>query len=623
MTSSAPGRVGGGLCGWINWHPGDGNASATLAEMMRRAGSGRIHPAQEHTGADFAIAAVEGGWPAEVFADDSLCVAFYGEPTWKETESSQRESARASVSSIAAAYRKQGQDLLPLLWGPFSLIIIDRMHHRALLAIDRLGIHTLHYRHFGEVLTFATSGSSIAAHPAARAEVDPQGVFDYLYFHVVPAPRTIYRNQRKLLPAQCARFEGTRGEERFYWQLEYQDDGRASEKDLQEEFRSLLRKVVRRAARDLRPGAFLSGGTDSSTVSGILSEIREEPPDTYSIGFDVPGYDEMSYATVAAKHFGTRHHAYYVQPGDVVEAVPWIAQTYDEPFGNASAVPVYFCARLARETGSDTLLAGDGGDEIFAGNERYAKQKLFELYGTLSEPLRVVFLEPLIWHMPGSRHVPPLRKARSYIEQARIPLPDRLHSYNFLHRATLQDVLTDDFLREIDGEEPGRLVRENYFRARSSSPLNRMMFLDLKLTLADNDLRKVNGMCEMAGVRVRYPLLDEELVEFSARVPAKMKLRGLQLRYFFKKALSDFLPPETLRKEKHGFGLPVGVWMKDDVRLRELVRESLASLEGRGILRRSYIDKLSHLHQSEHGAYYGVMLWALTVLEQWCSTHHN
>src|SRR3569623_496647 len=308
---------------------------------------------------------------------------------------------------------------------------------------------------------------------------------------------------------------------------------------LAEEFRALLRDGVRRTlARPHRKlGNFLSGGTDSSTLAGLVTELTGTPAETYSIGFDAPGYDESHYADIAVQHFGTRHHTYYVTPQDVVDAIPLIARQYDEPCGNASAVPTYYCAKMAKEDGVDLMIAGDGGDELFGGNARYVKQKTFELYYNVPAALRRALIEPLAFHIPGADSVAPLRKRRSYITQARVPLPDRLESYNFLHRSPARDIFDAAFLEHVDVGEPVRNLREVSPRTDGADALYRMLHLDLKVTLADSDLRKVNRMCEAAGVGVSYPLLDDAMVEFSGRVPADLMIKGYTLRYYFKDSL--------------------------------------------------------------------------------------
>jgi len=305
----------------------------------------------------------------------------------------------------------------------------------------------------------------------------------------------------------------------------------------------------------------------------------------------------------------------------VAEAIEPIATAADEPFGNASAVPTYYCARMARVEGRNLLLAGDGGDELFGGNARYAKQKVFEWYQMPPSIVRRGVIEPLLLGVPGVDRVPLLRKAKSYIQQARIPLPDRLETYNFLEREVLGDIFDPDFLRAIDPRQPRDIAREVYGRTRSRSPVHRMMHLDLKETLADNDLRKVNLACDLAGIEVRYPMLDDDLVDFSGRLSAAHMVKGLRLRHFFKESLKDFLPPETIAKSKHGFGLPFGLWLEQDATLRQIAMDSLNSFKRRAYVQPGYIDSLLMHHQSSHASYYGVMIWIIMMLESWLSRH--
>ena len=543
----------------------------------------------------------------------SLRIAVAGRARWRG-EPLRPEHAE----DLARAFRMQGPGLLHALQGSFALALIDLRDGDALLAVDRIGIEPLAIAEFPGGLAFASRADSVAAHPATPDALDPQSLYDYLYFHCVPSPRTIFRGQHKLLPAQYLAWRDGRAREDFYWTVEYRDEP-ARFAPLREEFLALQETVVRDAVDAPDSGAFLSGGTDSSTVTGFLARALGRGPDTYSIGFAAEGYDEMEYARIAARHFGARPHEYYVSPADVVTAVPRIAAAYDEPFGNASAIPAYYCARMAAEAGSRHMLAGDGGDEIFAGNARYVHQKLLELYGQIPGSLRRGLIEPLAFAGP-LQGLPPVRKLRSYIEQTRTPLPDRMEAYNFLHRTPAATLFTSDFLASVEPTEPLAIIEDAYRRAHSDHYLNRMLHLELKMTLADNDLRKVSRTCELAGVRVRYPMLDQRLVEFAARVPPSLKLKGFRLRWFFKESLKDFLPREILQKPKQGFGLPFGVWLRDDPALQELAGDSLASLRNRGWLNPAYIDELQRLHREEHAAYYGVMIWVLMMLEQWLAT---
>jgi asparagine synthase (glutamine-hydrolysing) len=363
----------------------------------------------------------------------------------------------------------------------------------------------------------------------------------------------------------------------------------------------------------------LSGGLDSSTVSGYLGKVTARPARTFSIGFGVPEYDELKFARIAREHFGCDGQEYNVTSADVLAALPIVATSYDEPFGNSSAVPVLFCAQLAKKHGIDRLLAGDGGDELFAGNSRYAQQKLFNLYGAVPTVLRDKVISPLVSHIPPNSRITPLRKLRSYVDQASIPLPVRLETWNYAYREGVGQMLNPEFAASIDVEAPMRQMTEVFESADAVDVLDRELAYDWRFTLADNDLRKVTSMCELAGIKVSYPMLDQRLVDLAMRVPPSMKMRGLALRSFFKRATRDFLPAPILNKEKHGFGLPFGTWMKSEPALADMVYTNLTDMKRRRMFRDGFIDDLISQQRAGHAAYYGYFLWDLAILEQWLS----
>jgi asparagine synthase (glutamine-hydrolysing) len=268
----------------------------------------------------------------------------------------------------------------------------------------------------------------------------------------------------------------------------------------------------------------------------------------------------------------------------------------------------------------DRLLAGDGGDELFGGNTRYAKQRIFGWYGALPQGLRTGYLEPALGQTAVQR-VPLLRKAASYVAQARVPMPERINLYNLLNRLGMDTVFNADFLQSVDTQAPLVQQRHTWQAARTPHALQRNLAFDWRYTLAENDLPKVCGTTALAGIGVGFPLLDQRLLDFSMRLPAHYQLKGLRLRWFFKEALRGFLPDAILRKKKQGFGLPFGVWTVRHGGLHRLASDSLRSLGQRGIVRPEFISTLLEQHLPQHPGYYGEMVWLLMVLEQWLRAH--
>ena len=606
-----------GICGWFEPNPaGSSNANiTTMAAALARFDASPVRSKSAPWGA-VALAARE--------ADGALCqegermVVVHGHARIADVRLSGLAQQHGLARAIAAGYAEKGAEILKLLAGSFSLAILDGGAHKALLARDRMGTRSLCYADDARKLVFGSTLDAISAYPDIKSQVRRQAIYDYVHFHVIPGPDTAFAGRSRLEPGTFLTWDDGRRQAGSYWTVEFVENEKRAFPALKEEFLTLLRKSIAEAAEHGSTGAFLSGGTDSSTVAGMLRQVTGEAPRTFSIGFDAQGFDEIGYARIAARRFETRHREYYVTPDDVVNAVPRIAAVHDQPFGNASAVPPYYCAKLARDDGVDTLLGGDGGDELFGGNARYATQYLYSLYGDLPQPLRQSVLEPAFGLLPD---VGIFGKARRYMAHASLPMPARYDHYNLLQRLGPETVFTGDFLANVCRAAPAVQFEQAYRSSNADSLINRMLALDFKYTLADNDLPKVVRSSELAGVDVRCPLLHDEVVAFSARLPPGLKLRGARLRYFFKKALEDFLPAEIITKTKHGFGLPFGRWLESHERLRQLAFESLLDLKRRDIVRADFIDQLTGQHVKSHADYYGTMVWILMMLEQWLKQH--
>ncbi|NIB43114.1 asparagine synthase [Pseudomaricurvus alkylphenolicus] len=555
--------------------------------------------------------------------DTLIVAAIVGSPFWSDPALQDLHDQYDAAHSLVQAYQAYGDECLCKLRGSYALALVDPVNKRALVATDRFCQHSLYYQVIDRQLIFGTSARVVVAHPDVNVALNAQSIYDYIFFHMIPSPVSIYKGLHKLQAASVLTLEQDSVSSRSHWSPTFTETNNQPFESKQDSLQSALRQSVKRQLQQYegkKIGSFLSGGLDSSTVTGHLAELTERSAPAFSIGFSAEGYDEMAYARTVSRHFGVELHEYYVTPQDVTDALPSIATSYDEPFGNSSALPAWFCAQMASREGMDLLLAGDGGDELFGGNERYAKQLVFERFYHLP-PIGRSALEWTINRLPTSPKL--LQKAKSYIQQAKIPLPDRLQTYNYLQRHNPSEVFTSDFLANIETEHPFALLRDNYFQLTDIHQLNAMMRLDWQFTLADNDIRKVSHMCSQSGIEVAYPMLDDDLVDFSCKIPSREKLLKGNLRDFYKRSLRGWLPDATIDKTKQGFGLPFGVWLKEHTTLRNLSDDLLESLKTRGIIRIKFIDEIKRLHRSTHAHYYGELIWVLIILEAWLNSQEN
>jgi asparagine synthase (glutamine-hydrolysing) len=536
-----------------------------------------------------------------------------------------RAAGEVTAQAAFAMWREHGDSILDLLSGEFLLALWDSRTNRALIAVDRFSTFPLYWASTNGRLGFSARPAEAARLAGLSARMDWQSAFAYVYFHMIPAPLSIFEGVRRLDLGEALRIDRGHAEVVRYWNPVFDERRPFDFGSERNAFLAALRAGVAECTDGLsreQTGCFLSGGTDSSTIAGLVTRQFEAPARTFSIGFDVGGYDESMYSRLAAKHFGTDHTEYYLTADDVLAGVETIATQYEQPFGNSSAVPTYFCANLAREAGVTRMLGGDGGDELYGGNERYAKQAVFAYYSRLPGALRSGLMEPLLFGPFRNVSLAPLAKARSYVEQANEPLPDRLQSrYNLLNFLGAEDVFTSHFLARVSREQPLALERAVWDKAKAvvepMAQVDKLLAWDFKFTLADSDLPKVTRMCHAAGVQVSFPMLTPALVEHSLRLPPEQKLKGRRLRHFFRESLRGFLPDEIIDKKKQGFGVPFGTWLLSHERLRAKADEALRSLAARNVVRPEFLNRLLAQLQSGHAGYFGTMVWILMIFELW------
>ena len=547
--------------------------------------------------------------PTISFSNEKYLLSAIGDISYPNTKT-------INALELLELYEKEGNLIGQHLKGHFILSVVDKIHNTCLIVNDVMATFPLFYTLSSDKqLLFSNQLSLLTT--IKPFNINAQAIYDYIYFHMIPSPETIYQDIFKLEPGQYLFYKNGQYSVGNYLNATFSEDNSHTEEELANDIFNTLEKSVSYYINNPdTTGCFLSGGLDSSAVAGMLSRQNKNKAKTFSIGFPVPEYNEIDYARIASKTFNTQQYEYFIQPDDVHRIVHEIVASMDEPFGNSSVIPVYYCAKLAKENGVSHLLAGDGGDEIFAGNARYAKQQLFERYFLVPQFFRKNLIEPIIkfsWFNSN----PLGHKIKRYVEQAVIPLPDRLETYNYLHITPPNEVFSNNFLTQININAPIDLNRRTYNRPDKSTYLNRMLYLDWKHTLADNDLRKVNTMCELVGIDVSYPMLSNDMIELSCRIPSNLKLTSYKLRYLYKKAMKNFLPDSIINKPKHGFGLPFGIWTKTDKDLQKIAYNAVNMLKNYDIFNNDFLDNAIKNHKNGHASFYGELIWILMILGIW------
>jgi asparagine synthase (glutamine-hydrolysing) len=545
---------------------------------------------------------------------------------YNERELCQDSSSTSSSSAelIGSLYQRYGVSFLDRLRGAFSIAIWDEAAQQLLLAVDRFGIKRLAYAVTDSEVVFATDPRGIFASGRHSRQVSLSAIVDYLVYNVVPIPQTAFEGISRVAPGEFITWSSAGMQRHRYWEMRYPEDATESTRTLALELAERMDEAVRVASADLdrsATGCFLSGGTDSSSILGLLTRRYGSSVHAFSIGFSEQRFNELEYARLAARHYQADHVECSLGPEVVLSSVDKIVAAYDEPFGNSSAIPTYACARQARERGIETLLAGDGGDELFGGNERYRTQQIFNFYQTLPRPVRYYLIEPAVFHAPKAFGA--VAKLKRYIGTSNTRNPERYCQWRLLRVYAPEQVLGADMPFRNGHADVLATMRAHYKGAPARSELNRLLYVDVKMTLGDDDLPKVVRTAELAGINVRFPYLDHKLAEFTGRLPASLKVHRLEKRYLFKQATRDLLPAAILQKRKHGFGLPIGFWLKSNPKVHAWGREVLFDPRTyqRGYFRREFIEHLFSKMQQDDTPYFGDLLWVFLMLELWHRQH--
>ena len=529
-----------------------------------------------------------------------------------------RQAAGDPRDAVLAAWRAESRFDPAAAEGRFSYVMWDGAAQRALACTDRFRTCSIFHAQTPGGLVIASDLRLILRAGLVPARPSLHAIYQYLNFSYVPAPISAIDAVAKLPAGHCLEARGARVELRRYWDATYPADLAGDEAQRVAQLRETIIGTVQsyRCGDEGGWGTFLSGGTDSSSISGILSRAHPTPVNSFSIGFEEEGYDELTYSRIASDSFGLTAHEYRVNENDTVDAIPNLALAYDEPFGNSSAIPTFYCAQLGARHGVTMMVAGDGGDEIYGGNERYRKDAIFEMFHQAPAPAQWLG-RALAAGLKGvdSRFA---NRIKNFVHRGGLPNPDRFYSDDSFASDHFDELLGEGFRREVGRDEALEVQRRIYAEAQADCTLHRLMYLDLKMTIADNDIVKVVRAARLAGVDVVFPYLDRRLVDFTGRLPGTDKVRGASKRHLFKLATDDILPEAIRKKKKQGFGLPVSVWLRRGGRYHDLVHDVVLSPRcvSRGLFDPAFVRHLIERH--ERGAWdHASEIHMLLMLELW------
>jgi len=521
---------------------------------------------------------------------------------------------------ILNAWCAWGEECVTRLRGMFAFAVWDFRKQCLFLARDRLGIKPLYYAWLHGQLVFASELKGITCHPGLQRNLNPEAVEDFFALGYIPDPKTIFSQVHKLPPGHTLLcYPGQPpAVPRRYWDASFAETTTQSAAELREELIERLREAVSiRLMSEVPLGAFLSGGVDSSAVVAMMAEAMDEPVNTCSIGFDVPGFNETDFARQVAGHFHTRHSERQVRVDDF-DLIDQLAQLYDEPFADSSAIPTYRVCQLAREKVT-VCLSGDGGDEVFAGYRRHRWHMLEErVRAMVPLPLRKPVFGLLGRCYPKLDWAPKYLRAKSTFQALqRESLAAYLHSVGVVDDGHRRRLFSPAMKRSLQGYRTLELFEQHRRRFDGDDPLALVQYLDLKTYLPGDILTKVDRASMAHSLEVRVPLLDHRFIEWANRVPGSLKLHGREGKYLFKQALEPRLPQEVLYRAKMGFAVPVSRWFRGPLQARLEQRLLNGALGDSGLFDMGYVSTLVRWHCSGQ-AEYGSMLWSLLMFESFC-----
>jgi asparagine synthase (glutamine-hydrolysing) len=528
--------------------------------------------------------------------DGSIFITFNGEIyNFKDIrveleKNGHRFRSNTDTEVIVHAFEEYGVDCLKRFNGMFAFAIWDSSKKRLFLARDRLGIKPLYY-YFDKELIFGSELKAVLASGRIRKKLDMDALNHFFAYEYVPSPYSIIKNVKKLLPGHYLVLDKGTLSVKKYWDIIFEGSNHGKDYYLSKIPELLQDSIKKRLISDVPLGAFLSGGIDSSSIVALMSQVTDNVK-TFSIGFEQESYSEADDARIVAEKFNTEHHEKILKPEELMKLLDTVVKNVDEPFGDLSIFPTYLVSKFARRHVT-VVLSGDGGDELFAGYDWYLADKLHKYY-RLVPGQRVIFPRVLKRFKQTPKSKGFVNKAKRFTEGALMPSYLRHHrwmtSFDYKARENI-------YSRRRELQNPFEMVRALASNVKGN--LNKMQYVDIKTYLPDDILTKVDRASMYNSLEARVPFLDHNFVEFAARIPQSLKLKGVERKYILKKAMSKYLPKGILYKGKQGFTMPMKHWLRGE--LKGFMNEVLSERKIReiGILNPDYVNKIIKQHLSK------------------------
>lgn len=519
----------------------------------------------------------------------------------------------SDTETILHAYQEYGENCVEDLRGMFAFAIWNKNDESLFIARDRVGKKPLFYSLTESgTFVFGSELKVLLKHGEINREIDYNALDSYLTFGYIPEEFCIFKGVEKLLPGHSLTFKNGKISTKKYWDFNYVKPLEIkTEAEYIEELREKITEAVKiRLISEVPLGAFLSGGVDSSSIVGTMAKLSEKPVKTFSIGFNEDSFNELKFARIAAKYFNTEHHEFIVTP-ELVDIIDELVWHFDEPFADSSALPTFMVSKMARNFVT-VVLSGDGGDELFAGYTRYVIDKKRSGFSSLPSFIRKGV-------QAVSEKLPHSTKGKNYLYNASLNAIDRyIDSISHFNKLKRTSLYSKEFQEKLNGSfGTGETLFQKFAESiDTENPIDNLLYLDSKTYLPSDILVKVDRMTMATSLEARTPLLDHKLIEFAVNIPTELKLKGLETKYIFKKAMEGIVPNEILYREKQGFGVPINEWINSQLKARIHETLSEAKTLQRGYFDKKYIQTLLNEHHTGRRDH-SYSLWILLMLELW------